>query len=117
MPLSKLLTSFSGRVPRTTFWYFALAYLGLRLVFLLIEQAMDASSSQIMELVFVLITIVPLLAVSIKRCHDLGHSGWYLLLGLIPVLGLLWLLLQFAIKEGTIGENKYGPDPLEAVAA
>jgi uncharacterized membrane protein YhaH (DUF805 family) len=51
------------------------------------------------------------LAVYVKRCHDRGKSGWWLLLMLIPFVGIIWWLVDLGILEGQQGANKYGPDP------
>ena len=55
-----------------------------------------------------------LLALAVKRLHDDARSGAWLLVGLVPVLGVLWLLFELALRKGTAGSNQYGPDPLEA---
>ncbi len=59
-----------------------------------------------------LLQIATGLAVGTKRCHDLDQSGWYLLWGLLPILGELWLIYQLGFRKGTVGQNMYGPDPL-----
>ena len=60
--------------------------------------------------IYYLITLIPGLAVTIRRLHDTGMSGWYILITLIPYIGIL-ILLIFMLQEGTSGPNKYGPDP------
>lgn len=57
-----------------------------------------------------LITFIPSLAVAIRRMHDVDKSGWMLLLGLIPLVGMI-VLLVFFLMEGTRGPNLFGPDP------
>lgn len=57
-----------------------------------------------------LITLIPALAVGVRRLHDIGKSGWMWLVGLIPLIGLIWLLVLFA-TNGNPGENKYGANP------
>ncbi|TGR16409.1 DUF805 domain-containing protein, partial [Mesorhizobium sp. M8A.F.Ca.ET.197.01.1.1] len=47
-----------------------------------------------------------------KRWHDRNKSGWWTLIGLIPIIGGIWLLIELGILEGTRGANQYGPDPL-----
>ena len=56
------------------------------------------------------VTLIPSLAVTSRRLHDIGKSGWWLLLWLIPVIGRM-VLIVWAIKQGEEGPNKYGPDP------
>ncbi len=62
---------------------------------------------------FCLYIFVPSLAVSFRRLHDSGRTAWWLLLGLVPVLGQLVVLI-FMILDGTPGDNRYGPDPKTA---
>ena len=52
------------------------------------------------------------IAIGAKRCHDRGRSGWYQLIGLIPLLGALWLFVDLGLLKGNAGENRFGPDPL-----
>lgn len=61
---------------------------------------------------FWLVTLIPSLAVAVRRLHDTDRSGWWLLIGLIPLIGAI-VLLVFMIQSGTRGSNSYGPDPLE----
>ena len=57
--------------------------------------------------------IVTALAVFAKRCHDLDRSPWFLLVGLIPIVGQIWLLVELGFRRGTVGANGYGADPLK----
>jgi uncharacterized membrane protein YhaH (DUF805 family) len=60
--------------------------------------------------VYALATFLPFLAVEVRRLHDTGRTGWWWLLGLIPVLG--WIVLAvFCATSGAAGDNRYGPDP------
>lgn len=63
----------------------------------------------------ILAAIVPSIAVGVRRLHDQDKSGWFMLLGLIPLVGIV--LLVFFCLEGTKGPNQYGPDPLGSDAA
>lgn len=47
----------------------------------------------------------------IKRCHDRGQSGWYILIALIPIAGWIWYIVNLGILKGDPGANKYGPSP------
>jgi uncharacterized membrane protein YhaH (DUF805 family) len=58
---------------------------------------------------------MPGLAVSVRRLHDLGKSGLFLLVALIPFIGTIWILVLFC-SEGETGSNKFGPDPNEGVS-
>ena len=57
------------------------------------------------------------LAGSVKRAHDRGKSGWWLLLSLVPLVGAIWWLVDLGILEGEEGENRFGPDPRGTRAA
>jgi uncharacterized membrane protein YhaH (DUF805 family) len=61
---------------------------------------------------YALVLFIPGLAVAVRRLHDVGKSGWFLLIGLIPLIGFIWLLVLF-LTEGKPGENKWGPNPKE----
>jgi uncharacterized membrane protein YhaH (DUF805 family) len=61
--------------------------------------------------IFALVALYPSLAVSVKRCHDRDRSGWFLLLGLIPLVNL-WVVIEVCFLRGMSGPNKYGPVPL-----
>lgn len=67
----------------------------------------------ILLLLYALATIIPNLAVTVRRFHDQDKSGWFILLGLIPFVGGL-ILLVFMLMEGTRGPNRYGSDPKAA---
>lgn len=60
---------------------------------------------------YVLAVLVPSLAVGVRRLHDTGKSGWYMLVSLVPCIGGFYLLFLL-IQDGTPGDNEYGPDPL-----
>jgi uncharacterized membrane protein YhaH (DUF805 family) len=126
MSLSKVLFSFSGRIPRSTWWYFNLAVWVVSFVLVLILAVLFAlvynssSSSDPTGIIlavdclvglFALLLIYPTLAVSVKRCHDLNHSGWFVLISLIPFVGSIWLLIELGFLAGTVGPNQYGEDP------
>jgi uncharacterized membrane protein YhaH (DUF805 family) len=61
--------------------------------------------------VFCLVILYPTLAVIARRCHDRNRSGWFQLLGLIPLVNI-WVMIELGCLKGTSGDNKYGPDPL-----
>lgn len=113
-------SDFEGRSRRSEYWYFVLAQfvlsLGVGIVIGLVG-AMSNSLAMLSLAVYVIASlalIVPGIAVAIRRMHDLGYSGWMLLIGLIPFLGG-FVLLYFMCTEGEPGANKWGPNP-KAVA-
>ena len=107
-------SDFSGRARRKEYWMFIL----FNTIFLAVASILDRVLGLAGEIgigplygLYVLVTLVPNLAVAIRRMHDTGRSGWMLLVGLIPLAGLL--VLYWAIQEGEPRENAYGPDPKE----
>lgn len=100
---------FSGRARRKEYWMFML----FNIIFSIVAMIMDSilfgqSGGGILYGIYTLILLVPTIAVGIRRLHDVGKSGWWLLIGLIPVLGGL-LLLYWAVKDGERGTNHWGP--------
>jgi uncharacterized membrane protein YhaH (DUF805 family) len=98
---------FSGRARRQEYWMFtliaSLIYLGL----VVLGLAMD---TEVPELVFALAIFLPSLGVSVRRLHDTGRSGWWVLIGFIPCVGTIFMII-FMATEGERDENRYGPDP------
>ncbi len=102
---------FQGRSPRSEYWWFYLSILVFYILIIVLAAVVPLLGILgILMLAF----IIPSIAVSIRRLHDLDKSGWWLLLGMIPVVGLI-LLYWFCLK-GTEGDNRFGPDPLGNVA-
>ncbi|MDO9139262.1 MAG: DUF805 domain-containing protein [Methylobacter sp.] len=114
--LTELFLSFDGRVSRSTYWlrymlpyfliYVVLAVLDISLGSFDYDTGYGTTSG-----LFTLVGIIPSLAMNIKRCHDRNRTGWFLLVGLIPVIGL-WPLIELWFLKGTDGSNPYGADPL-----
>ncbi|MEN6543018.1 DUF805 domain-containing protein [Parvibaculum sp.] len=129
MDIGSLLFSFRGRVNRRAYWGFALfaSVVGLGTLYLTLQRVMAAgitpgmSQEEFMRAVAGVnqgwVTIVqlamlwPTLAISVKRCHDRGRSGWFLLLLIVPLVQL-WPLIEISLLRGTDGDNRFGPDPL-----
>jgi uncharacterized membrane protein YhaH (DUF805 family) len=104
----KDLTTTRGRIPRSTFWWFH----AMLFVLLLIPQFL-AEDTMIPGFGFVfLLMLVVRIIVEIKRWHDRDKSGWWFLIGLIPVVGWLWVIIECGFLPGTQGENRFGPDPI-----
>ena len=64
---------------------------------------------------YALVVLIPGLAVAVRRLHDVGKSGWMILIALIPIIGAIWLLVLM-VTDGNPGENQYGPNPKEVIA-
>ena len=104
--------NFSDRACRSEFWYWSLFTLVVGFATSLIDSQLN---TQFISLVFNLATFIPSLAISVRRLHDNDASGWWLLLGLIPIIGTIGLLIWFPAR-GTDGPNRFGPDPLDEEA-
>ncbi len=105
--LSKVVT-FDGRARRSEYWWFYLFILIVNSVVNGIIQATGVTMTVIL-VVSVIISLCSL-SVSIRRLHDIGKSGWWILINLIPLIGTI-IFIIFAVKDSEPGENKYGPNP------
>ncbi|PCE30920.1 DUF805 domain-containing protein [Burkholderia ubonensis] len=110
--------TFEGRARRAEYWYFALLTFAVSLVCQLITMlGHDASTPALLlsvaALLISLALLVPSLAVTVRRLHDIGRSGWFLLIALIPIIGGI-ILLVWMCARGTEGPNRFGPDPRAA---
>ena len=94
---------FKGRASRAEFWWFALFQFIVGNIFFLIHENLNAAYS--------LATILPALAVGVRRLHDRERSGWWQLLLLVPIIGWIILFIWFC-RKGTNGTNRYGIEPL-----
>jgi len=105
---------FSGRSQRSEYWYFLLFYLLVYVAFLFVDALIGMYSKTagigLLSGVFSLAMMIPSLAVSVRRLHDTGRSGWWVLIGLVPLIGAIVLLVFFA-QDGEAGTNEYGENP------
>jgi uncharacterized membrane protein YhaH (DUF805 family) len=115
----KKYATFSGRACRSEYWYFFLFYLLISVVLTLMDGILGADTHQgggLLSGLFALGTLLPAIGVGVRRLHDIGRSGWWLLIGLVPLLGGL-VLLWFAVKDSDPGDNAYGTHPKPAGTA
>ena len=106
--------NFSGRAIRSEYWYWTLFVTIVVVAFGLIDQKLNPGASMgafsVVNLLVSLALILPGLAVSIRRLHDIDRTGWWTLIGL-TVIGVL-VLIYWACLRGTVGPNRFGPDPM-----
>lgn len=106
---------FNGRARRKEYWYFSLFYVLIMILLGIIDVVLGTvhveSGSGLLSSIFILAMLIPGLAVAIRRLHDTDHSGWWILINLIPLIGLI-VFLYFMVCGGDAGENQYGPSPL-----
>lgn len=111
--------NFDGRARRKEYWMFtlinSLILFGLIAISVAITLTSDAFGFLSLYFIYILAMIIPSLAVSVRRLHDIGKSGWYYLVAFIPFIGTFWLLFLL-ITEGEKGSNAYGPDPKNITA-
>ncbi len=113
-------SNLGGRAPRAEFWYFHLFGLIVGIVIALLTGGAALSGGAemgagvgIIYLAYYVVFGLLNLSVSIRRLHDIGKSGWWVLLSLIPLVGILILIWWWA-QPGSAEANKYGNNPLEA---
>ncbi|MEX0893611.1 MAG: DUF805 domain-containing protein [Gemmatimonadota bacterium] len=106
--------TFSGRARRKEYWMFALInaliMIGLMAVDLVFGFYDAELGMGILSGIYVLAIIVPSIAVSVRRLHDVGRSGWWFLITFIPLIGQL-VLLYWTVKDSQEGSNAYGANP------
>jgi len=113
--------TFTGRSRRSEYWFvqlflvltnIAVAVIDLILMDGDVDRFIANGGGGVVGLVWILVTIVPALAVLVRRLHDIGRSGWWALIGFVPIVGAI-VLLVFTVSDSAPGENKYGLSPKE----
>jgi uncharacterized membrane protein YhaH (DUF805 family) len=106
--------TFSGRARRAEFWWFVLFNLLGSLALGLVDAAVfgaQPGAASVFQPLFSLAMLLPNIAVSVRRLHDTDRTGWWYLLVLLPVIGIIVLIVWY-VQRGTDGPNRFGPDPL-----
>lgn len=130
-PLRKYAV-FSGRARRSEFWFFWLFLIGIEVAFSILIGLAGGSitdptnrfgamsgPAQALFALYALVMLgllIPSIAVAIRRLHDTNRSAWWILIGLLPILGAL-VLIVFYVLDGTPGPNRFGEDPKGRSAA
>ena len=118
---------FNGRARRAEYWYFVLFYWCIHVVLSLVDAQVgpeipipielsefpeETERLPILSAIYSLALLLPYIAVTTRRLHDVDKSGWWQLLSFVVIIG--WIpLIVWSIKSGTIGPNRFGPDPKE----
>lgn len=105
--ITKNFANFDGRARRTEYWMFVLFNF---IVTTIISFISALTGIYFLPLLYSLIVLIPWLAISVRRLHDIDKSGVWIFINLIPIIGLIWILI-LTLTEGTNGSNKYGEDP------
>ncbi len=106
--------NFSGRAARSEYWYWFLFGIIVAVVADVLDLAIGYGGKVgVFGVIAGLAFLLPDLAVAVRRLHDRDKSGWFLLLGLIPLVGVIILVVWFC-QRGTAGTNRFGQDPVGA---
>lgn len=107
---------FTGRARRKEYWYFILFNIMISIILSAIDGMTGSYNPQtgmgLLGTIYILAILLPAVGVSIRRLHDTGRSGWWVLLSLIPLLGTI-VLLVFMLQDSKPGSNQYGANPKE----
>ena len=109
----KQFNDFKTRARRKEYWMFTLFSVIISTILSLIDKNLGTgvnTGTGLFGGIYSLLILVPTLSVSVRRLHDLGKSGWMLLIALIPLIGAIWLLILFC-KDSQLEENKWGANP------
>lgn len=105
---------FSGRSRRSEYWYFVLFVVLIEIALSIVDRMLGLYNSEggygWLSGLFVLAIFIPHLAVGARRLHDTGRTGWWLLIGLVPLIGAI-VLIYFFVLDSQPGTNAWGPNP------
>lgn len=108
--------TFTGRSSRRDYWMYVLFNFIFSIAASILDEFLDLkigsglNASGIISTLYSLFVLIPGLAISIRRLHDINKSGWWILINLIPIIGWIWYFV-LTVTEGTHGNNDYGKDP------
>jgi uncharacterized membrane protein YhaH (DUF805 family) len=112
----KQYADFSGRARRKEYWMFVLFNMIFAIVAMILDNVLGIAMEGIgygpLYGLYALAMLIPGLAVTVRRLHDVGKSGWMILIALIPLIGSIWLLVLM-VTDSNAGENQYGQNPKE----
>lgn len=100
--------TFSGRARRKEYWMFVLFNFLFAAGIQIVEMALGTTGA--LSALYSLAVFLPGLAVCVRRLHDIGKSGWWCLIALVPIVGAI-VLIVFACTDSQPGDNAYGPNP------
>lgn len=108
---------FSGRSRRKEYWYFVLFNMIITIALAFVDQITGLVSAEagmgLLSGIYTLAVLIPDVAVSVRRLHDTGRSGWWLFIILVPIIGAI-VLFVFMVQDSKPGTNQYGANPKEA---
>lgn len=108
---------FEGRACRSEYWFWALFVLIVSIVTGILDRVIFPDNpTGLLNPLFGLAVLLPGIAVSVRRLHDINRTGWWWLLWFVPIVGWI-ILIVWAIKAGDGANNRFGADPLASSAA
>lgn len=111
LSIKEILFSFKGRIPRKTYWYSVLGMILASFVLMFLVALLTGGNESAIS-VIMLILYIPLiwisLAIQVKRWHDRNKSGWWVLIGFVPLIGPIWALIENGFLAGDEAENRFG---------
>ena len=117
MQVLKKYAVFSGRARRKEYWFYVLWYLIISIGLAIVDNIIGTYSAKagigLLGGIYALALLIPGISVTVRRLHDTGRTGWWLLIILIPLIGAI-VLLVFMFLDSQPGDNEYGPSPKAA---
>ena len=108
----KRYADFTGRSRRSEYWYFVLFNILAFIVTMIIDAIIQFP---VFTMLYMLGTLIPAISLVVRRLHDVGKSGWWYFIGLIPLVGGI-ILLVFLVTDSQPGNNQWGPNPKDLYA-
>ena len=112
----KQYADFRGRARRKEYWMYVLFNVLFAVIAMILDNVLDIAIKGLnygpIYGLYYLATLIPSLAVGVRRLHDVGKSGWMMLVAFVPCIGGIWLLVLFC-TDSEAGENKWGANPKE----
>ena len=112
MDWQNLFLTYDGRLNRQPFWIGNIILTVINIAATLIGLGIGGAVGNLISVIVGIALLYPGICVAIKRAHDRDKSGWWILIVFIPLIGIIWYIVEFGCLQGTEGPNQYGPDPL-----
>lgn len=112
----KKYATFEGRARRKEYWFFTLVSTAISLALGYVEGFLGlftGTELSVLSLIYLVFVFLPTLAVAVRRLHDIGRSGWWYLLNLVPLVGSIVVLI-FLVQDSQPEDNQYGANPKRA---
>lgn len=105
---------FRGRARRKEYWFYILFNVIFSIILAIVDMSMDTFDPKtgvgLFGTIYAAALILPSMAVTVRRLHDIGRSGWWMLIPIVPILGAI-LIFAFLVQDSDPGENRFGPNP------